>query len=1032
MNSQVQEHPVQVVRRQPLFLPEELTRQFYAWERRGRGWQVWDRPVALEPPFEPFYYYLPDVPTPDDGRREPFVQRLINTLFGRRDLPMEAVVAVQESPPALPDGVLAASSLCHLQVILPRDMKVAKETAGHFLLNLAYCQGLVCFELIATHNAIVVQFTCEEPDGAQVHQQLRAHYPDIRVTGGKDALDQAWRSVSSGQNVIVDFGLSNEFVRPLRSFRNFDADPFVGVFGALDSFAPGDVGVFQVLFQPVRCPWAESILHSVTDWEGDSFFVDAPEMPALARQKIAQPLFAAVLRVAGKSAVPQRAWHIVRNLGSGLSQFGDPSSNELIPLNNDEYPNLDHLHALLKRQTRRSGMILNAEELVSLVHLPSLAVRAEKLNRKVSRTKTAPDNPLDGEVVLGLNTHNGRTKPVTLSADQRVRHMYVVGASGTGKSTLLLTMITQDIEAGRGIGVMDPHGDLIDDILARIPEHRHKDVVLFDPSDSEHPIGFNILAAHSELEKTLIASDLVAVFQRLSTSWGDQMTTVLSNAILAILESERGGTLSDLRHFLVDKSYRQEFLKTVQDRDVVYYWEKEFPLLVGRPQGPILTRLDAFLRPKLIRYMVGQKENRLDFADIMNSGKIFLAKLSQGAIGEENAYLLGTLLVSKFHQVTLSRQEMQVRARRPFYLYIDEFQNFLTPSMASILSGVRKYRLGLVLAHQELRQLEKRDSEVASAALSNPHTRVCFRVGEADAKKLAEGMSYFESTDLLNLGTGQALGRIERAECDFSLTVSQPKGVDVALAEDIRNRIVTLSRKRYGTPLDSVVGALEKAWTRDDEAKSSPIKVSADKPSNGKENTTPVEVAPIAATTVIPTEKPKGTVSKTLVMGKGGPEHRYLQQLIKRMGEGLGYRATIEKQLGEGASVDVVLEKGKVSIACEIAVTTSPGHELDNLKKCLACSFTYIMAVSNDAKKLGEIECMAREHFTSTEVGRIHFVDTGALFQYIETMEVSAAYTEQTVRGYKVKVKYRHTDEVEGKSLKRAVSQVILGAMGRK
>src|SRR5262249_6373010 len=216
---------------------------------------------------------------------------------------------------------------------------------------------------------------------------------------------------------------------------------------------------------------------------------------------------------------------------------------------------------------------------------------------------------------------------------------------------------------------------------------------------------------HSELERTLLASDLVSVFRRLSTSWGDQMTSVLGNAVLAFLESDRGGTLADLRRFLIEPDFRREFLTTVRDREIVYYWQKEFSFLAGRPQAPLLTRLDTFLRPKTIRYIVAQKDSRLDLRRAMDEGGVVLARLSQGAIGEENAYLLGTLLVSKLQQLAMSRQEQRESERRNFYLYIDEFQNFITPSMASILSGARKYRLGLILAHQDLRQLSSEDTQ---------------------------------------------------------------------------------------------------------------------------------------------------------------------------------------------------------------------------------------------------------------------------------------------------------------------------------
>lgn len=266
------------------------------------------------------------------------------------------------------------------------------------------------------------------------------------------------------------------------------------------------------------------------------------------------------------------------------------------------------------------------------------------------------------------------------------------------------------------------------------------------------------------------------------------MTAVLANAITAFLESPKGGTISDLRSFLLEEGFRREFLQTVQDPEIVYYWKRQFPLLAGKPQASVVTRLDSFLRPKAIRYMVCQKDSRLDFAEIMNRGKIFLAKLPQGLIGEENAHLLGTFLVAKFHQMAIGRQSIEAAKRRDFWLYVDEFHNFITPSMASILSGARKYRLGLVLAHQELGQLKNRQAEVSSAVLANPYTRVCFRLGDEDARKLSEGFSAFEAEDFQNLAIGDALCRVERREFDFNFHVTPLPDVpkekaDVAKAE---------------------------------------------------------------------------------------------------------------------------------------------------------------------------------------------------------------------------------------------------------
>jgi hypothetical protein len=301
------------------------------------------------------------------------------------------------------------------------------------------------------------------------------------------------------------------------------------------------------------------------------------------------------------------------DLAGSLRVFAHPQGNALIPLTNEDYPFEEHLEDVLRRQSMRSGMLLNSDELLGFVHLPSSVVRSPVLQRETGKTKPAPAivrQPVG--VLLGDNLHAGESVAVRLIPEQRVRHTHIIGASGTGKSTLLFNLIRQDIENGQGIAVLDPHGDLVDRVLGIIPPDRIEDVVLVDPSDEQYSVGFNILSAHSDLEKNLLASDLVSVFQRLSTSWGDQMGSVLNNAVLAFLESSRHGTLADLRRFLIEPAYRADFLKTVEDPALLYYWQKGFPQLSGNKSiGPALTRLDTFLSPKPIRHMVSQPENRL-------------------------------------------------------------------------------------------------------------------------------------------------------------------------------------------------------------------------------------------------------------------------------------------------------------------------------------------------------------------------------------------------------------------------------------
>jgi excisionase family DNA binding protein len=651
-----------------------------------------------------------------------------------------------------------------------------------------------------------------------------------------------------------------------------------------------------------------------------------------------------------------------------------------MPLSNEQYDYRKHCDDIVTRQSCRSGMILNLDELVSFVHLPSASVRSAKLKREERKTKAPPTLACGNTLTLGINHHAGKITPVSLATGQRVRHMHLIGTSGSGKSTLLLQMIMQDIEHGEGIAVLDPHGDLIDQIIGRIPESRIPDVVLIDPSDESYPVGFNILSAHSEVERNLLASDLVSVFQRLSTSFGDQMTTVLGNAILAFLESSEGGTLSDLRKFLVEPSFRERFLGTVRDEEIVYYWQKEFPLLTGKPQAPILTRLDTFLRPKAIRHMVAQKENRLDFAAIMNGRKILLAKLSQGLIGAENSYLLGTLLVSKLNQMATSRQNVAASARPPFYLYIDEFHNFMTPSLAAILSGARKYNLGLILAHQELHQLLTRDGEVASAVISNPYTRVCFRLGDFDAKKLEDGFSTFTAKDLQNLGTGEAIVRLERADYDFNLKTIPLAAVDPGLAEKRREQIVTASREHYATRREDVEAAMR--------ARNAPPENLATPEKRNRKTTVAI---PASLEVVVQTaqEMPTETVART--PGRGGDHHKYLQQLIKRWAEARAYKVTIEKPILDGlGSVDVALEKGSRLIACEISVTTDAPHETANVQKCLAAGFQDILLISSEKKTLTAVRHTLVAALSSAQYRQIKFVTPEEAFLYIESLEAKS------------------------------------------
>jgi len=1056
-------------------LDEQLTEQFHEWERRGRGWQVFATPVAPEPPFRPFFAHcLPPRAPVDDGRRPTFLSSLVQRVS--RTLSTEP-----EKPPIIPEleeepepESLACGPTVEIHTSLPAESNIHKEAFEHFFSDLSLCREPVGFELLGVAGRVSVQFVAGPCDAPLVRRQLQAHFPEATFQISESVLRGAWESCEGYETLVFEFGLGREFMLALATGKS---DPYIGIVGALAELGANELGLFQVLFQAAHHPWAESITRSVTHADGSAFFINVPDLPGAAKEKTRSPLYAAVVRIAVRSEREERTLQIACDLASALRVFAAPNGNDLIPLSNEDYPIEEHIEDVVARQSRRSGMLLNSEELTGFVHLPSSAVRSRVFERETGKTKAAPAIARQASgVLLGDNVHIGQSIPVRLTPEQRVRHMHIIGASGTGKSTLLFNLIRQDIEAGEGLAVLDPHGDLVDRILGIIPENRIGDVVLVDPSDEEFSVGFNILSAHSDLEKNLLASDLVSVFQRLSTSWGDQMGSVLNNAILAFLESSRPATLADLRRFLIEPAFRAKFLETVRDPDLVYYWQKGFPQLSGTKSiGSVLTRLETFLAPKPIRYMVSQTENRLDFGAMMDTGKIFLAKLSQGLLGKENSYLLGTLLVSKFQQLAMARQAQQIAARRDFWLYLDEFHNFISPSMAEILSGARKYRVGLILAHQELRQLQ-RDSEVASAVMSNPYTRIVFRVGDDDARKLADGFGFFEARDLQNLETGTALARIERSDFDFNLSIPRPDEPDPAQVARRREDVITASREKCALPRAQVEALLHQA-REPEQPPPKPVSKPAVKDTKPRPEEQPPTVAPATlphpqvqpSAPVLPASEPQPPLPEPVAtapviapapppvldvalpetkpapvsekpsptqpadLGRGGAQHKAIQQRIKQAGEALGFRSVIEKQILSGqGSVDLLLERSDKTIACEISISTTIDHEVGNVAKCLKAGFPKVAVICLDEERLKKIAAAVAGSLGPEAAARVIYLQPDKFITGLQSQPspvAEAPKQPEMRRGYKVKRAFTKRTPQEQKQLEEEAIRSIAETM---
>jgi len=995
-------------------LSEYLTEQFYRWEQRGRGWQYFEDPVCLEPEFVPFFFKSakPATKAVDDGKVHSIFSLIKSAFKSNPEPEVQEYTGYEQAQGQIFD---CTEPLRIYAIAFPKGHKVDPETMQQLLLMLTYCQYPLSFEIVGSSSSIAMLLTCRQPDAGQMTSQVKAYFPDCNIKDCADPLEEIVLK-DDAMASICHYGLRDEFMRPLRASDRIKPDPLIGILASMEHLLHGEHAVIQVLFQGTVNPWSESIMRSVLDGKGKPFFEDAPEMVPLAKDKISAPLFGVAMRVMGVSHDRERARHISNTVGSALGRLFFSESNSLIPIMSPDLDFFVNVQDFLRRETHQTGMLLNSRELATIVHLPSETVMSDKLVRDTRKTKAAPAVTEGQPLVLGLNEHQGKEKLVTVNSNQRLRHTHLIGATGTGKSTLLHSMIAQDIKQGNGVAVLDPHGDLIESILAYIPIQRYKDVIVIDPSDADYPVGFNILSAHSEVEKDILSSDLVAVFKRLSTSWGDQMNSVFANAILALLESAQGGTLVDLRRFLVEKGFRESYLKSVKDPNVVYYWQKEFPLLKSSSVGPILTRLDTFLRPKLIRNMVAQKKG-LDFENILDTQKILLIKLSQGLIGTENSYLLGTFFVTKIYQAAMARQIKAKDDRKDFFLYVDEFQNFITPSMSLILSGARKYHLGLILAHQDMTQLTKYDTELASSVVSNAGTRICFRLGDTDAKRFASGLSFFDAEDLENLNTGEAIARIERPEYDFSLSTLPQPHIEPERATLNVEAVIAHSRVTYGTPrleVEEQLEALREAFHE----------IKEEAPASSK----PAKKESIAAPAQKPIEHLEIPVpsKEKIAAQKDESHHRYLQALIKKMAESRGFKALIEEPTPDGnGRVDVHIERNGKRIAVEICNTTAPDWEVRNIEKCFNAGYDLVVACSDESKSLKNIQKKAEAILAAEVHAKIFFFEPNALFQFLDTELAKEASTEVRTKGYRVKVEYSAVSEGEASQINNTILKTV-------
>lgn len=636
------------------------------------------------------------------------------------------------------------------------------------------------------------------------------------------------------------------------------------------------------------------------------------------------------------------------------------------------------------------GAILNSEELASLVHLPSQELVSATHSLSTARAAyPVPEEFTNDGPVLGINVYRGIRKQVCHSRNLPNRHCYQAGKSGYGKSNLILQTVIQRIEAGDGVAIIDPHGSLVrQGILPRIPAERKNDTIYFSAGDFGFPMAINPLAhSGSKLEKEHIRTDLLNFFEDLfEAPLGVNVQHTL-NFLLVTLLSRHASTLLDMERLMIDKGFRKEFLDGIENERVLAFWELEFPSLERRGIATAITnKLSPLILPdSTIDPMLSNRENKIDFLEIMDRSKVFLCNLSHGDIGKRNSQLLGKLLVSKI-QIAAMRRE---GACPDFYLFIDEFQHMACPSMADILSGARKFGLHLCLANQMIGDIP----DYILRHVFNASTMVFFASDSPNDQLLMEKnlSRKFKAEEIGQLRRGETL--VKMVSSTFNMvTEKAPEPPDMNYADEIiaRSREKYTASNKYQHVRQSKPA--QKAITPIDKIPSITVQERAFLEcayNNPLLSVTSIykkqELSAYMGDKIKSALKEKGLIrevtthlgqdsriAKFLLLtpsgfnalgiepgkeGKGGIQHRYWQSVIKSYAESKGYLAAIEKSIPEGKeTIDLGLERDGLRIAVEVSITTGIGHESCNAAKCLNAGYGKVVALFLEEAKVEEFQ----------------------------------------------------------------------------
>ena len=663
-------------------------------------------------------------------------------------------------------------------------------------------EEVLSFELVVQNQTIYFLAHIPTRVGEYLRALLSASYPEISITQlASDPLEYL-----ASQEHSLSLGalaLKGPSYLPLKSYRDFsETDPLAPLLSTLSKLREEEMIVIQLLIGERNEHWKNSILSQET----------AHPQQTLINKKLSVATLRASIKLAVAAPTKERSKILLETVATAYQVFSESGGNQLV-LKKHHFFHPTLVEKMINRSTFGAPrLILSIEELATLYHLPTKQLSdisniawgknllGEPPEDLPIVTKNMPAEEKSEINPFAKVEYKNQSVVYGLKRSDRRRHFYVMGKTGTGKTTLLANMAINDLKNNEGLCVIDPHGDLIESLLTYIPSHRINDVIYFDPSDTEQTVKINLFEGSTIVHRELIVSGIVSVFKKLyAYSWGPRLEYILRNTLLTLVASDEA-RLSDVLEILTNKNFRAKIVEKLEDPILKSFWIHEYDMMQDKQRmesiSSILNKVGQFVSSPLVRNVVNARKSSFSIEDAMNTGKILLVNLSQGRLGEDNAMLIGSMLITKIQLSAMSRVDTPENQRKDFYLYVDEFQNFATESFVKILSEARKYRLNLTLANQYIAQIPE---EVQKAIFGNCGSMASFVLGAEDAAVFfREFGEKYSQEDLITLSRHQIINKLA---IDNIISAPFP-AFTLPLAQSTNNnreKVIKVSRERYGS-----------------------------------------------------------------------------------------------------------------------------------------------------------------------------------------------------------------------------------------